>query len=210
MTDPTPPAPERERTIPGARVDTKRHHPMCNDLCAECVTWRYIDTLQDRIVALVQSYEAKVEDFAAETRRATDNWHEANYWEGLSKAAEAKLAAAEAERDEAHDHCMACQVTGPYEQGYEHGTLSGAAAVGRFREKLAAAEAELAEFDETVEQVQALRAKLAAAEAVIVAAEVLVDMIYPADVFNGSSGDPGALAVVAVRDALATYRATDD
>lgn len=31
----------------------------------------------------------------------------------------------------------------------------------------------------------------------------LLDMIYPADVFTGESGDPGALAVVEVRKALA-------
>ena len=48
--------------IPGARVETSRHHPECNDLCAHCVMWRHIDALR-------ASYEAKVEDLAKETLR---------------------------------------------------------------------------------------------------------------------------------------------
>lgn len=35
------------------------------------------------------------------------------------------------------------------------------------------------------------------------AAQTLVDLIYPAAVFDGSSGDPGAVAVANVRAALA-------
>jgi hypothetical protein len=53
--------PER---IPGARVDTLRHYPECGDLCCHCVMWRHIDALR-------ASYEAKVEDLAAETRRTS-------------------------------------------------------------------------------------------------------------------------------------------
>ena len=149
MTNPTPPAPERERTIPGARVDTKRHHPMCNDLCAECVTWRYIDTLQDRIVALVQSYEAKVEDFAAETLR--------------TGALTAKLAAAEAEAQKAWDQVddlatENMQVLFP---------------------KLAAAERHtqevIADCDEYQRTVGALRGQLAAAEARVAELEAWMD-----------------------------------
>ena len=54
----------------------------------------------------------------------------------------------------------------------------------------------------------ALLAKDRAWDAVVLVGRALLDRYYPADIFNGSSGDPGSEYVVALRKALERIDAT--
>ena len=43
-------------------------------------------------------------------------------------------------------------------------------------------------------------------DAIVTIGEMILDRHYPASVFDGSSGDPGPLYIVALREALAKVR----
>jgi hypothetical protein len=47
-------------------------------------------------------------------------------------------------------------------------------------------------------------------QAVIIVGRVLLDHYYPANIFTGSSGDPGPAYVVAMRQLLAQFKENED